>query len=296
MGEPYTITLRSNSNFNGTTPIPLTRAELTVSGQRYYTGTVHGEGLVGADFFGLFAPQSPKSVGVALSSFNPTSVVRVIDPAGRMRQQVNLSGKHQYVLLHGGDQLAIGTKEPADMTRPIEVSLVVNELSEGDHVQWALAHPPEPIHTRLRIVRTDGGFMANTSGIWLPAFQWDESASVLAVTDNVGNNPIPIHALAPFPRRFGALLSIRYAGSNNDGKLTLVESLTRRKWDAQTALEDVRWSRVQYAAHDDMILLSAAPNPVGGPLVCDIEIVQVEPGDRLRGRYSAAEGTTGHNL
>ena len=296
MAEPYLITLRSSANFNGATPIPLTRADFTATGQRQYTANVQGDGIIGADFFGLFAPQSPKQVGVAFSSFNPYSIVRVIDSTGRMRQEANLTGDYQYLLLHGGDRLAVLTKETLGQTAPIELFLVVNELSESDHMQWALAHPPTPIHTRLRIIRTDGPFAGTVTGTWIPLFQWDENSSVLTVQDNMSNSPIPIHALAPFPRRFGALLSIRFSGSNSDGKLTLVESLSRKKWEAQATMEDVRWSRVQYAAHDDMLLLSAGPNPAGGPLVCDIEVVRVEPGDRLRGRYSAAEGTTGHNL
>ena len=296
MAEPYLITLRSSANFNGATPIPLTRADFTATGQRQYTANVQGDGIIGADFFGLFASQSPKQVGVAFSSFNPLSVVRVIDAAGRMRQEANLTGDYQYLLLHGGDRLAVLTKETVGLTAPLELSLVVNELSEGDHMQWALAHPPTPIHTRLRIVRSTGPFVGTTTGVWIPFFQWDENASVLKVEDDVINSPIPIHALAPFPRRFGALVSIRYANSNNDGKLIIVESITRQKWEAQTTLQDVRWSRAQYLAHDDMILLAATHNAAGGPLVCDIEIVRVEPGDRLRGRYSAAEGTSGHNL
>jgi hypothetical protein len=35
---------------------------------------------------------------------------------------------------------------------------------------------------------------------------------------------------------------------------------------------------------------------VGGALVADIEIVRVEPGDRLRGRFSEAEAVGGFNL
>ena len=53
-------------------------------------------------------------LGVAFSSVNPLSVVL--------------------------------TKETVGLTAPLELSLVVNELSEGDHLQWALAHPPTPIH------------------------------------------------------------------------------------------------------------------------------------------------------
>lgn len=292
MAEPYGIKLFSAGNFNGTTPIALTRADLTVDGQRLYTGAVPagGGGVIDSDFFGLFAPQSPKLVGVAFSSCNPQSVVRVIDRAGRTRQEINLTGDFQYVLLHGRDRLAVLTNEPlVAQTTPIELSLTINELTEGDHMAWALAHPPAPIHTRIKIVRTQGNFALNNAGQWIPQFTWEPVSCMLCVTDNTTNAPLPISALSPFPRQFGTLLSIRYSGSAGNGKLIVVENETRRPWEAQAALPDGRWSSVQYAAHDDLISLSASPGPAGGPLVCDIELVRVEPGDRLRGRYFAPE-------
>lgn len=298
MAEPYGITLRSAVNFDGTTPITLSRSNFTADGQRLYTASVPpgGGGLIDSDFFGLFAPQSPKLVGIAFSSYNPLSVVRVIDAAGRMRQELNLTGDYQYVLLHGRDRLAVLTREPPPHGMTLDLSLVVNELSEGDHMTWALAHPPAPVHTRLRIVRSQGPFVANPSGVWLPAFNWDPVANILSVTDDATNAPIPISALSPFPRHFGSLITIRYANSSNDGKLIILENLTRAKWEAQTALPDVRWSRVQYVAHDDLIMLEASPTPAGRPMVCDIELVRVEPGDRLRGRFAAPGTATSENL
>jgi hypothetical protein len=298
MAEPYGITLRNAVNFDGTTPIALGRSNLTADGQRLYTASVPpgGGGLIDSDFFGLFAPQSPKLVGIAFSSFNPMSVVRVIDAAGRMRQELNLTGDFQYVLLHGRDRLAVLTREPPTHGMTLDLSLVVNELSEGDHMTWALAHPPAPVHTRLRITRNHGPFVANTAGVWLPAFTWDPIANILSVTDDVTNAPIPISALSPFPRHFGSLITIRYANSDSSGKLTIVENVTRRTWEAQTVLPDMRWSRVQYVAHDDLIMLEATPHPAGGRMVCDIELVRVEPGDRLRDRFAAAGTATSENL
>ena len=289
--EPYGIKLTSVVNFNGTTPIALSRANLTVDGQRLYSGAVPAAGgVIDSDFFGLFAPQSPKLVGVALSSNNPLSMARVLDPSGRTRQEVNLTQEFQYVLLHGRDRLAVLSNELiAAVTAPIELSLVVNELSEGDHMRWALAHPPTPIHTRLRIIRNHGAFVNNPTGTWLPPFVWDDSSAILTVTDDTTNAPIPISALAPFPRSLGTLLSIRYANSVNDGRFIIVQNTTRKQWVAQGAIPDTRWSSVQYAAHDDLIMFEASPQAGGRPLVVDIELVRVEPGDRLRGRFFAPE-------
>lgn len=171
----------------------------------------------------------------------------------------------------------------------LELSLTINELTEGDHMAWALAHPPAPTHTRLKIIRQQGSFVATNTGQWNPNFAWDPVSCVLVLNDNLNNAPIPISALSPFPRQLGTLFSLRYSGSAGDGKLHILENESRKPWEAQAALPDGRWSRVQYAAHDDLILLEASPNPAGGPLVCDIELVRVEPGDRLRGRFFAPE-------
>lgn len=299
--EPYLIRITKTSDFDGSTPITLARPDLQVVGQRVYTSVVPGAGgIIGADIFGLFAPESTKLVGVAFSSFNPLSMARVIDAADRVREEVNLTGDVQYVILHSGDRLAVLTREnmTGGQARPVELTLVVNELHERDHMQWALAHPPKPVHTRFRIVRAQGDFAGQaTLPAWTPTFTWLASSNILEANDQVSNGPIPISSLSPFLRQYGSLISIRYAASQNDGKLTIVNGHNRVPWDAQTALTDMRWSFVQYAAHDDMLLLSATSNPAGGPLVCDIEVVRVEPGDRLRGRFDApALNVTGLNL
>ena len=42
MAEPYTIQLLNTTDFDGTTPITLTRDNLTVEEQRLYSGTLNG--------------------------------------------------------------------------------------------------------------------------------------------------------------------------------------------------------------------------------------------------------------
>src|SRR5690606_2622947 len=207
--EPYLIKLAKASDFDGSTPIALRRSDLTVQGQRLYTGAVPAAGgVVGADVFGLFAPESTKLVGVAYSSNNPLCVARVIDASGRVREELNLSLAVQYVMLYGGDRLAVLTTENRDgQTNPIELTLVVNELHERDHMQWALAHPPTPVHTRLRIIRTQGDFAGQaTLPSWQPTFNWSPSSNMLEVIDNSNNGPIPIASLSPFLRTFGSLI------------------------------------------------------------------------------------------
>ena len=292
MAEPYTLKLINPTNFDGTTPITLARDNFAVEEQRLYSGTlISAAGIIPADIFGLFSPRAPKLVGVAFSSDNPLNAAQVQSSDGRVREQINLRTKMQYLLLHGTDRLAVLSKDGR-----CELTLVVNELSEADHLRWALTQPPIQEHTRARIFRSAGGPFAftNAQATWFPNFGWD-GQQLLAV-DEANNGPIPITAML-YPRRYGAYVSIRYSGSQSDGEFIIYEPQSGVMWKAQTALPDGRWSRVQYIAHTDMIGLSATPPVAGGRVLVDIELVRVEPGDRLRDRYSAPLlNANGNNL
>jgi hypothetical protein len=299
MSEVTLFRLIKSSDFDGNTWITLTRDNFTVSGQRNYVATVNGPGgSITGDFFGLFSPDSPKVVGVAFTSANPRSMARVVDSSGRVREEVNLTPFFQYILMNPGDRLSVLTAEALVIGPvPVELTLAVNELTEAQHMSWAIAHPPVVHHhTRLRIVRT-GDFVPVPNAVaWIPTFYWNPVSNVLEANDSVSQGPIPISALSPFGRMYGSLFSVRYSNSSGDGRLIVVESQTRASHTAQLNIANAAWSRVSYAAHDDLIALSATTAVVGGALIADIEIVRVEPGDRLRGRFSEAEAVGGHNL
>ena len=292
MAEPYTIQLLNTTDFDGTTPISLTRDNLTVEEQRMYSGTLNGpSGIIPADIFGLFSPRAPKLVGIAFSSDNPMNAAQIQDASGRIREQLNLRTQMQYLLLHAGDRIAVLSKDGR-----CTLTLVVNELSESDHLQWALTRPPVQEHTRARLFRSTGApfNFIKTDPTWFPNFTWD--GQQLYDVDEVNNGPIPIASML-YPRRYGAYVSIRYSGSKSDGEFIIYEPQTGSEWQVQNAIPDGRWSRVQYLAHSDMLGLRASPPAVGGRVLVDIEIVRVEPGDRLRGRYNIpAVGAAGLNL
>ena len=171
MAEPYTIQLLNTTDFDGTTPISLTRDNLTVEEQRMYSGTLNGpSGIIPADIFGLFSPRAPKLVGIAFSSDNPMNAAQIQDASGRIREQLNLRTQMQYLLLHAGDRIAVLSKDGR-----CTLTLVVNELSESDHLQWALTRPPVQEHTRARLFRSAGApfNFVKTDPTWFPNFTWD---------------------------------------------------------------------------------------------------------------------------
>ena len=114
MAEPIVIELNKDTDFDGVSPITLTRDDFAVTEKRYYKANVPGPaGLIASDLFGLFQSSSPKLVGLASSSFNPQSVARVIssDATGTMREEIDLTPHVQHVLVFPGDKLAIRTMD-----------------------------------------------------------------------------------------------------------------------------------------------------------------------------------------
>lgn len=284
MAEPIVIELNKDSDFDGVSPIALTRDSFTVSGQRYYKASVPGPGgLVASDLFGLFQGSSPKLVGLASSSFNPQSVARVIgsDAPGVMREEIDLTPYVQHVLVFPGDRLAIRTMDGGR----VQVILVVNELNEGENIQYALGHETHAQWRRFRVLRETGTPFAPAGADWRPPFTFNPTSNLLFSDDN-GVGPIPTSDLSLYPRHQGAFLSVRYSGNGAvPGKLHLVDGATRQVRAVQTDLTTGLWSRVQFVSHDDLIALEASPDVVGAKLAVDIEVVRVQPGDRLRGRY-----------
>ncbi len=281
--ESIILELNAESNWDGTTLTALRRDDAVVTGQRYYKFNIEGpHGTLAADLGGLFSPVSAKLVGIAYSSWNPGSKGRVIasDADGSFRQEITLKPAVQYVAVYPGDRLSFITRDGRS-----QIVLSVNEMSEQDTVAWGLRHEPDVTPTRFRIVRPTGtAFAPSLGSVWQPTFAYDSNNGILTAADN-GAGVIPATSLCLYPRWQGCYVSIRYAGSNADGKLHMVDNLTRKAWVADTALADVQWSKVQFISHDDGIALEATPAVPGQFLVCDLEVAPVHPGNRLAGRY-----------
>jgi hypothetical protein len=216
MPEVSIIVLRKQGDFDGVSAFSLKRDDLTATGQRLYQANVTGTaGVIDSEIFGLFGAATSKLVGIATSSNNPRAFLRVTSPGGSVREQVSLSARFQYVVVHGGDKLAIATFDstPAQQ-RNMELSLAVNELNEHEHVQWGAERGVETHnHTRYRIIRTQGNFQLMLGSTWVPTFEWNESAALFEVTDNGNNGLIPIDVISPFPRNFGSLVSVRFSNT-----------------------------------------------------------------------------------
>lgn len=281
--EAMILELNSDSDWDGVSPTTLNRDDAVVTNQRYYKFNVTGpHGVLAPDLGGLFSPTSVKLVGIAYNFWNPTAKARVIgsDATGAFRQEVTLRPEVQFVTLFPGDKLSIVTKDAR-----VQVVLVVNEMNEHESLTWGLNHEPSAIPTRFRIIRQTGtAFAPNLNTVWQPAFTFDSSTGLMVVADDT-TGAIPSTSFTLAPRHQGYYVSLRYAGSNADGKVHIVDNSTRKSWIAQTVLTDGMWSKVQYISHDDNVALEATPAVAGQIMVCDIEVAPVEADSRLRARY-----------
>ena len=284
--EPYKFTLTKEGDFDGQTPMPYGRSEFQVEGQRLYSIDIEGPaGVIDADFFGVFSNLTPKIVGISGGTWNPYSVARVITTASPepFRQEVQLTPEMHHVVMWPGDKLAITTYEEGRPT----IQLVVNELSESEHINQALASRVDPHWRRYRIVLASGqGLAPNPADpAFEPTFAWNPSQYLMTTVINGATGPIPASHLCAFPKFQGCYVSVRYAKMNADsGKVHLIEGQGRDSIVADDNLKNVEWSEVFFVSHDDLIGLDT-PGPSGQIVIADIELVRVQPGDRLRGRY-----------
>lgn len=288
--EPRVFTIVLEGNWDGMTPVVRTRDDLATDaqGRNYRLELTGPAGVLTGDFFQVFSAATPKIVGIASAFYNPQDVAAVFrdDPILAVRQQINITPLVHYVVMMPGDKLAIATK---DSGRSM-ITLVVNELTEGDAIQAAFRCPPEEQWRRFRILRSDGQGFSPTGGAWEPDFQWSVASNLLEVTANT-NGPIPVQKLCLYPRFEGCYISIRYAGlaASDKGSLHIVEPVTSTSWRAQQNLRNVRWSRVQFVSHNDMIGLQTPAPPAGKNVLVDIELTRVRGRDRLSGRYAAGQ-------
>ena len=287
--EPIVIELTNAAQFDGTTLITLTRDNLTVAGQRYYTGSLATGGVIDGDFFGLFQREAVKLVGVSGLFHNGRSTVQVVTSyaGGRVRTEVDLRPDLQYVVVYPGDQLKVVTAEPST-TRAL--SLVVNELNEQNHLAYAMTIPEVAERRRFRIYRAAGESFVASSTPWSPVFSYLPAKGVLYST-STQNGSIPASALSLRGVEENIYVRVRFAGiKEGTGQIVMVEQATGDVQVLQAALNSVEWSDTFELGYFDHIGFNAENPDVGGAIGLDIDVVHVLPGDHLARRHDGEIG------
>lgn len=287
MSEPILITLSKTDDYDGATAISLTRDNFTATpttGTRVYSASITGPaGVIRSDFFGFFGGSTLKLVGVAGPSRNPQDLIRVLDPSLRIREQVAITPDFKYVVVAPGDSLSIRTQD-GSVTGGLQVSLLINELTEADHILNAYNRPPLTQRRRFRIKRTATGHpFVNTPSNpnWTPAFVYDPASGLLTVTDDT-NGPIPATALSLGLATQAIFVSVRYGNPlAAGGNFYVVENGNRTARAYDTLLTVAKWSQIARLSNDDLISLDCAENAVSGTVCCDIDVIDIVGEERV---------------
>ena len=287
--EPIVFELDKTGNFNGTSAIVADRDDFTITGQRYYQLPITGAaGLIDADFFGLFRSYALKLVGLSGVSYNPLSTAQVVTPFGAVRSTVQLSPEIQYMVMFPSDRLRITTAETTDRT---QVLLVVNELSEANHVRFAARasfRPPvvagAATRRRFQIYRVAGEAFVASGTSWSPTFTYSPVTGAMQATDT-GNGSIPCSALSLRGLQETILVRVRYPNIITGGVISLYDGEQGVGRDIETGLEAMQWSRIISLGYDDRLGLTASV--AAGGIAADIDVVHSLPGEHLSRRWEA---------
>lgn len=260
-------------------------------GTRMYTKHLTAPiGKITSDFFGAFSTDSPKLVGIAGATFNPDSVARVKSPVNTVdefREQIHLLPTIQYVTVQAGDELRIVTNDGGRTS----ITLVVNEMSEREQIEWATAHPRARHWRRFRIIRDDAsGFQASfdVNSVWRPSFTW-RAAAYMSVAQEVADGPIPTSGLCTWPRFAACLVRVRYANVASAGKLHILEPVTGAHRVIDNSVPNMQWSKTVSVSHDDHIVLESGAPASGTTTVADIQVARLPPLRLMLGRYNRGE-------
>jgi len=280
--EPIVIELTNAAQFDGTTAITLTRDDLTVTGQRHYTASIATGGVISGEFFGLFQRQSVKLVGISGPSNSPVSTAKVVTTyaSNRIRKQIDITPNVQYVLMYPDDKLVVVTGEL--VTRAI--SLVVNELTEDNHLEYALTIPEVADRRRFRVYRSAGESFVAGLAIWDPAFVYAPTKGVLYST-SVENGFLPATALSLRGPEVDFYVRVRFANcKDGTGEVALVDRSTSDVVVVQAGLNSCEWSKTLVLGHYDGLAFNADNPDAGGALGLEIDVVHVLPGEHLNKR------------
>ncbi len=287
MSEPHTFLIESDLDFDGSTRFTQRLGDFTTARQNGRLHVLHVEtafGRVGSTMFGLLPEDSPKVVGIASKFNNPFTVVRVI-PAGNdpdsFREELDLTPEIQYLTLYPGDELGIVSRDGGRTS----VMLVVNEMGEQNHFDYAIRKPRSLHWRRYRIIRNaPTGFVpAVNADAWRPNFQFDRINHLL-IANEVGKGPIPLDAFCTFPEFAGCLVRARFANIDDEGNLLVVEPALRNRRGVGK-VPNMRWTKVAWVSHDDHIALRSDPPISDDTTICDIMIAKIHAEFALQGLY-----------
>lgn len=281
MTEPLIIEISNSIDWDGTTLLTLTRDDLTVTGQRYYAGSVSAGGVSDGTFFGLFQRQAVKLVGVSGPNHNSDNVLTVVTPyaSNRIREKIDITTQMQFVLVYPDDLITLRTSDE----RAVVLQFCVNELTESEHIQYALSRVRPTGRRRFRITRWGTAFVAAAS-TWDPGFTFAPTKGVL-YSNSIGNGMIPADALSLQGPERTVLARVRFSAiTAGSGQVVMGEAITADFRAVQVNLSSGEWSRVFALGYKDGLGFNGSASGLGAAISVDIDVVDVLPGRHLTAR------------
>jgi hypothetical protein len=173
---------------------------------------------------------------------------------------------------------------------------VVNELTENNHVEYALTIPEVAERRRFRIYRSAGESFVAGLAIWDPAFVFAPTKGVLYST-SIENGFLPATALSLRGTEVDIYVRVRFANCKVEtGEVAMVDRSTSDIVVVQTGLNSCEWSKTFVLGHYDGIAFNAENPDAGGALGLEIDVVHVLPGEHLSRRPDYQSGTMGIEL
>lgn len=294
MTEPIVFEINKTGHFDATTPLTLTRDDFTETGKRYYQKDLTAAaGVISGDFFGLFQSHAVKLVGVSGVSHNPQSLARVVTPygAGKVRSVLQLAPEVRYLVMMPNDKLVLSTNETTETT---QILLVVNEMSEADHVRFAAPRPailPPKLSRnaggrRFTVYHAGGDSFVASATTWSPTFTFDGTSGKLTST-SVQTGSIPCSVLSRRALHHTIYVRVRFAGTTpTSGTVYLFDGESGLGRTVEASIPPMKWSKVLTMGFDDKIGFAGA-SAAGSPIAVDIDVVDALPGEHLSRLWEA---------
>ena len=280
MTEPIILELTSQTPWDGTTALDITRDALASRGGRFYAATINAGGVIPADMFGLMSPASPKVISVASTSDAPNTVARVV-PLGTAvdiyREQLDLRPRFQTVFLSAFDTLRIRSAPELIAGTPYKITLVVNELNEAEAMALARHElRPRDRTRRFRLLRENSeAWTLDLESILELAWTYDADGSRYMTASTAAQGLITLRSL--YDTRYeGVYAWFRFTGiAGGSGEVHQVDPRTKEERTVEAGITTLKWSSPVFLGYDDLLGFRTSAPPPDGKVAVEIELSHV---------------------
>lgn len=252
MAEPIKLVLTNTGPYDGSSPINITRADLTGSGP-VYEAQLNGGGVVDASFGGLVSPTTAKLVSIAIDSDFPGAFARVTSPDSPTMpiRQVGLNTRYQRMFMAGGEVLRIVWNGESRTRR---VLIILQDLSERECTPYMrVEHRPVQLMSRYLIEVQGGGTFDFGPTPLQPIWQFDQALKIRRAAVASGIGYVSVGDLTNGHYRQGIYVWARMSNSPGNALQVGLKAPFATDYKEVTVAGNMEWSKpVWMSATDKM--------------------------------------------